>query len=138
MAINISPEQFADKQATNLKNNLDSMQRGINAVQVNPMEKAAADPDKWLNGIRQSRERWQAGMRKVSLDEWKRAMLEKGIPRVAGGIDAARDKVIAFATKLLPYEVNLQKKIDAMPDTDLEASINRMTTWAREMAKFKA
>lgn len=138
MAINLTPEQFANKQATNLKNNIDSMERGINAVTENPMEKAARDPDKWLNGIRQSREKWAQRMRGVSLDDWKASMIQKGLPRVAGGIDAAHDKVVAFAEKLLPYEANLQKEIARMPDTDLEASINRMAAWARGMAKFKA
>jgi len=36
----------------------------------------------------------------------------------------------------LPFQDRLKTQIEAMPDISLEDSINRMTTWIREMSKF--
>ena len=41
-----------------------------------------------------------------------------------------------FAGQLLPYEQDLLGKLEKMPDLTLEDSINRATTWIRNMAKF--
>jgi hypothetical protein len=64
-------------------------------------------------------------------------MIDKGLNRVASGIDGAAAKVTAFAAELLPH---IDKQVDAikkMPDTTLEDNISRMTTFIRGMAKFK-
>jgi hypothetical protein len=72
----------------------------------------------------------------VTLDEWKTAALSKGVDRIASGIDAAHDKVVAFAAKLLPAVDAAVAKIARMPSTTLEDNINRATSYMREMAKF--
>jgi hypothetical protein len=63
-------------------------------------------------------------------------MIEKGVPRVAQGIDAAHDKVVDFANQLLPFQDNLKQTVNKMPDVTLEDSINRMVSWTRGMSKF--
>jgi hypothetical protein len=64
-------------------------------------------------------------------------MIDKGINRVATGIDEAADKTEAFFAELLPYQDSIKAKLDKMPDVTLEDSINRMTFQVREMNKFK-
>jgi len=64
-------------------------------------------------------------------------MTNKGLGRVATGIDEAAPKVRAFASDLLPYIDNLKASVDKLPDTTLEDSINRMTTFVRGMSKFQ-
>jgi hypothetical protein len=80
--------------------------------------------------------KWAAGLNRVTVDQWKAATINKGIPRIANGIDAAADKVVAFASQLLPFEQTLQGTVSKMPNLNLEDSINRMTAWTRGMAKF--
>ncbi|MDO8682637.1 MAG: hypothetical protein Q7N50_04060 [Armatimonadota bacterium] len=135
----VTPEEYAAKQATRLKAALSDVSSGIDRVRVSPMSKAADQAPKMLAKISESINsgRWAANTRKVTLQEWQTKTKEKGIPRIAGGIDAAHDKQVAFASKLLPAVDAAAAKVNAMPSVTLEDGINRMTTFVRDMAKFK-
>jgi hypothetical protein len=80
--------------------------------------------------------KWKTRLQKVSVEEWKQKALDKGLNRIAGGIDGARDKQIEFASQLLPYEAQLQEQVAKMPDLTLEDSVARATSWIRGMSKF--
>lgn len=131
--------QFAEKQARRLQGATEDIRLGVNSVSQSPTAKAAARSDKWLQRISadDTKRRFEDGLKRVSLDEWKDKMINKGIPRIAAGINAARGKVEAFAEQLLSYEDGLKSKVDQMPDLTLEDSINRMTAWTRGMSNFR-
>lgn len=135
----LTPDQYADKQARRLKGSIEDMRLGIERVTEAPGKKAAAKADKMLANITKSVQdgTWGKRVGAVTLDDWKGKMLDKGLARVSGGIDAARGKVVAFAEQLLPAIDTAQSKVKAMPDLTLEDNINRMTTFVREMSKFK-
>jgi hypothetical protein len=135
----LTAEEFATKQATRLKAATQDMADGVNKVTENPAKKAADKADKWLAGIQRAHQnkKFQKGLGRVTLDGWKKDMIEKGVPRVAQGIDAAHDKVVDFANQLLPFQDNLKQTISKMPDVTLEDSISRMTSWVRGMSKFQ-
>lgn len=136
--IKITPEEFAEKQARRLKGALDDMRTGVERVTESPMVKAAGKKEKMLQNLTASVQsgKWEQRLKGVSLESWKQSFLDKGIGRVSGGIDAAHDKVVAFATQLLAYENSLKTSLDKMPDLTLEDSVQRATTWIRGMAKF--
>lgn len=135
----LSPQQLAEKHNRRLKGSLQDMQAGINAVTEAPGAKAALKADKMLTNFTASVQSGQWGRRvaAVSLDEWKTAMLTKGVQRVSAGIDAAQGKVIDFFAELLPFQDNLKTQIDKMPDLTLEDGVNRAATWIRGMSNFK-
>lgn len=135
----LSPDEFADKHARRLKGAIGDMEAGINKVTEAPGAAAAKKSAKMLANLTAKVQdgTWAKRVSAVPLDEWKNKMIAKGLPRVAGGIDAAHDKVVAFAGQLLPAIDAAQSKVKAMPDLTIEDSINRMTTFVREMAKFK-
>lgn len=139
MPMNISPAEYQEKHARNLKAATPDVRRGVERVTESPTEKAAAQQDKWLLGIQEaaSSGKWQSGLRRVSLAEWKDKTLNKGIARIGPGIDAAKAKVLAFASELLPFEAALQGQIETMPDMTLEDSIARATAWMRGMTGFR-
>lgn len=134
----LTPQQFQEKHARRLKASIEDMREGVLRVTQSPTEAAAAKKEKFRAGINAAIDdgKWERGLRRVSLEEWKDKMITKGLGRVAAGIDAAAPKVIEFASELLPFQDRLQSQIDGMPDISLEDNINRMTTWIREMAKF--
>ena len=138
MPVRVSPEEFADKHARNLKNSIEDIRRGIERVSEAPTAKAAAAQDKMLTRLEEAVRsgKWARGLQRVSLDEWKQKALEKGVNRIAAGIDAARDKQIEFARQLLEYENRLLSEIERMPDLTLEDSINRAVAWIRGMSRF--
>ena len=136
--IRVTPAEFQEKHARRLKGAIEDMRKGIERVDVSPGAKAAAKKDKMRARLMDALDsgKWEKRVAAVSLDEWKSAAIEKGLNRVATGIDRAAPKVQEFAAQLLAHEADGLKKIETMPDVTLEDSINRMTTWVRHMAKF--
>jgi hypothetical protein len=138
MGITITPEEYADKQARRLKASIDDIRSGIEKVDEAPTAKAAQKQDKMLQNLTHAVQSgvWASRLKAVSLDEWKNKALNKGLGRIASGIDGAKDKQVAFASQLLDYQKGLLSKVEKMPDLTLEDSINRMTEWVRGMSKF--
>jgi hypothetical protein len=135
----LTPAEFQEKHARRLKAAVDDMRRGIEGVSSAPTAKAAAKADKMRTNIVAAIDsgKWAAGLNRVSLEEWKRKMIDKGLNRVAGGIDGAAEKTTAFAAELLPHIDRGIEAVKKLPDTTLEDNINRMTTFIRHMSKFK-
>jgi ElaB/YqjD/DUF883 family membrane-anchored ribosome-binding protein len=135
----LTPAEYQEKHARRLKGAIDDMRRGVENVMQSPTAKAAAKADKMRANIVASIDsgKWAAGLNRVTVEEWKSKMIEKGLNRVASGIDGAADKVTAFASELLPHIDKGVDQVKKMPDLTLEDSINRMTTFIRHMSKFK-
>jgi len=135
----LTPKEFQEKHNRRLKAAVEDMRAGVERVTESPTAKAAAKADKMRAEIVRSIDsgKWAAGLKRVSLEEWKRKMIDKGVGRVAAGIDSAADKVEAFAADLLPHIDAGKASIDKLPDVTLEDSIQRMTAFTRHMAKFK-
>ena len=135
----LTANEFKEKHARRLKAAVEDVRRGIDRVTENPCEKAAAKQDKMLANLTASvnNGKWAAGLKRVSLEDWKRKARDIGVNRIAAGIDGAKEKVIAFAEVLLPHIDRGRDKIKAMPDVTLDDSINRMTTFIRHMATMK-
>lgn len=134
----LTPSEAREKHARRLKGALDDMRKGVESVTVAPGKKAAAAQAKMRASIVESIDsgKWARKVGAVSLEDWKKAMTEKGLNRVASGIDGAAEKVEAFFAELFPYQDSLQRELENMPDLTLEDSIQRMTKWVRGMAKF--
>ena len=139
MPVKVTASEYAEKQARRLKASTEDIRRGVERVATSPTAKAASKKDKMLTNLTAAVQsgKWEAGLNRVSLEDWKRQTLDKGIGRIAAGIDGARGKIEEFGAKLLAYEDRVMGEVDKMPDLTLEDSISRMTKWTREMSKFK-
>lgn len=135
----LTPSEYREKHARRLKGATTDIQRGVERVTDSPMEKAAAKQDKMREGIVKAIDtgKWARGLKRVSLEDWKNKMVNVGVGRIAAGIDAAADKVEAFAAELLPHIDSGRDKIKRMPDVTLDDSINRMVEFTRHMANFE-
>jgi len=131
--------EFQEKHARRLSASIDDVRKGIDRVTVNPCELAAAKQEKMLTNLTAAVNdgRWAAGLKRVSLEEWKDKAKNVGAGRIASGINAAKSKVIAFAEQLLPHIDAGQAKLKGMPDITLEDNIQRMIAMTRHMAEFK-
>lgn len=139
MPVRVNAEEYTAKHNRRTKAALEDMRAGINRVSDSPTAKAAAKADKMIAGIQEavSSGKWGNRLRAVTLQDWKNAALNKGLPRVSAGLDAAGPAITAMARQLLEFENTQLDRIEKMPDLTLEDSISRMTTWARSMAQFK-
>ena len=135
----LTPEQYAEKQARNLKNSLPDIRSGIERVSTAPGASAAAAQSRMKDNLIRSIDdgRWAAKVRGVSLEEWKTAALTKGVDRIAQGIDQAHDKQVQMAGRLLAAVDSAAQKSNALPKGTIQDSIARMTTFVEDMHKFK-
>ena len=135
----LTPEEYAAKQARNLKNSLQDIRDGISRVTVAPGVAAVAQQDKMRSKVLESIDSglWARKTRETTLQEWQSAALEKGVDRISAGIDAAKDKQVAMAGRLLPIVDAAAQKARAMPKNTLQDSIARMTSFVTDMSKAK-
>jgi len=135
----VTAVEYQEKQARNLKNATADIKRGVERVTESPTKKAAEKVDKWKAGIDKAYTdgKYVRGCSRVTLEDWRDKTITKGIPRIATGIDGAKDKVIHFAEQLLPYQDQIKNEIDKMDDLTLEDSIARMTHQVRRMSEFQ-
>jgi hypothetical protein len=135
----LTPEGYAEKQARNLKNSLPDIRAGIERVSTAPGVAAAAAQTRMKDNLNRAIDdgRWAAKVRGVTLEEWKNAALNKGVDRIAAGIDQAHDKQVQMAGRLLAAVDSSAAKANAMPKGTIQDSIARMTTFVEDMHKFK-
>ena len=134
-----SPQQIAQKWARDLAASTETIRQGVEAVTESPTAKAAARADAYLRGVQQSVAdgKWQAGLNRVSLAQWKDDMLTKALPRIASGASAAEPKFAAFMSEFMPYIEQGLRQLDSMPRGDLNQNIQRMVSMVQHNARFQ-
>ncbi len=135
----LSPAEATEKHARRLKGATEDIRRGVQRVQEAPGAQAAAKQEKFRQNLVASIDngKWARRVASVSLGDWQQLMQEKGIPRIAAGVDASAAKTEEFFGQLFAHQEGLERKVQNMPDLTLEDSINRMTTWVRGMSDFQ-
>lgn len=136
---NLTPQEITTKQISRTKGALDQMRTGIQRTSVAPGTIAATKAQKMLEGVRIAIESgdWARRVAGVTLADWQRAMLDKGVGRVSAGLDAAQADMVDFHTQLQAFQNSIRSRMGNMPDVTLEDRIARQAFWTREMAKFK-
>ncbi len=137
MPVRGTPESATAKWVRNLGAATQAIQEGIARVSVSPGQAAAAAEERWFQRLTQSREKWRRRVAAVSLDEWKRAMTQVGLPRIAQGAQAKQSKMQAFMSEFLPYLERGLSQIERMPKVTLEDGINRAVAMIRHNAQFR-
>lgn len=140
MAKNITVQDAVAKWADRGSNSGDAVKRGVNAVTESPMEKAAAAQERYLAGVRRAVEsgKYAERLRAVPLQEWKNAMINKGIPNMQNGYNVGKAKYQRFMQSFLPYARQVSEEIKQMPKGTLQQAkdrsnraIERFWEWGR-------
>lgn len=134
-----TPSQVAQNWQRGMSNSSEKLKQGIQNVTQSPTAKAAQRIDAMVAGVQRAAAsgKTAAALNAVSTEDWKKAMLEKGVPRVAAGAAAATPKFQAFMVKFLPWLQNGLSQLESMPRGDLEQNINRANSMMRHNAQFK-
>lgn len=137
--VRVDANEFAEKWSRRLKASLEDIRKGVEKVNEAPSKKAIAKKEKFKQRLIEAIDsgRWERALEKVTLEDWKRAMIQKGLSRIASGVDEATPKMQAFGEALLKHIEAGLKQIEGMPDLTLEDNINRMVAFIRHMAKFR-
>lgn len=132
-----SGQEVATEWANRLAASTAKIQRGVMNVTQSPTQKAAASEQKYLMGVQNGVGKWKRGLNAVSLQDWQKQTIEKGVSRIGQGAQAATTKMARFYDKLLPFQESLKSQVDSMPNLTIDDSINKMIAWTRGMAKFE-
>ena len=133
-----NPDDVAKKWAANLAGATNAIKAGVQAVTESPTEAAAARADAYVMGVQEAvtSGRWQAGLRRVTLAQWQNAMITKGLPRIAGGAQAAIPKFTDFLRRWLSYMQQVQQGLLSMPRGNLQQNIARAVYVIEQAAAF--
>jgi len=136
--VRVNAEQYGARWGSGLKGSVERIRSGVEAVVEAPGKAAAAKADKWHAAISASatKAKWSRRIGAVTLEDWQRAMIQKGVNRIATGVDEAQPKMVVYGEKLIAHQNALLAQLDTMPDLTLEDSISRATAWIRGMAKL--
>jgi hypothetical protein len=110
---------------------------GAQRVQVSPGQKAAEQAQKYINRVNESLPKWQRKVAAVTLAAWQSAYIQKGVPRIATGAQAAQAEYQAALTPLFQFMSNLWQQVDAMPTTTEADRENKMLAWIRGMRQYQ-
>lgn len=134
-----NPNTVAQKWSRNLAASTTAITEGVNAVTVSPTIKAAAAQEAYLAGVQRAVAdgKWERGLKRVTLEDWKQAMLAKGVSRIASGAAQAVGKMEGFLAEFLPHVEQGQRMLDNMPRGDLATNIQRAVAMMEHNSKFK-
>lgn len=134
-----SPQQVADKWARNLGASTQSITQGVQSVTVSPTSKAADRAAAYIAGINRAVQdgKFQAGLRRITLEDWKQSMLSKGVARIASGATAAVPKFAQFMGEFLPHLEAGQRILESMPRGDMPQNVQRAVRMMEHNATFR-
>lgn len=110
---------------------------GVNNVQTAPGVAAAAAQDRMLTNLTAAVTSgvWARNVSGVSLSDWKSAMVNKGVPRIAQGVTAAQKNKAQIIGQLLQAVDNAAAQANAIPRGNLDQNIQRAVTFMRSMSQ---
>lgn len=135
----ISPADAAKAWVDGLSAAGTKMQRGVDNLTVSPTESAAKMKTKMLTNLTAAvnNGKWEAGLRSVTLDQWRTNYKNKGIPRIASGAQQSQDKMANFMSQLLPYQDAALAALASLPNNNKADAKNRMNAWFDKMSAFQ-
>lgn len=129
----VDPAQYAEKWATRTGAASADYARGVRAVTQAPGAKAAAKKADYIARVNENANKWAQKVGAVSLSDWQEMAATKGATNLATGVQAARPKMQAAATKLLSTVETVRQQVKAMPGGTLEQRLARSREFALRM-----
>lgn len=133
------PRKAAEKQIRRAQEAQQDYIDGVMRPKRNPMQAAKAKKSKLKSNFNAAVDNgdWERGLDSVSQEEWSRLASVKGGARFSGGVEAARDDIIAFHEENAANSAKVEAIIDAMPDDTPEQRLAKQRANAVERAKYK-
>lgn len=135
--VRVTPEAGTQKWVSRLSGATADVTAGVNAVTESPGQAAVKQADAYLAGIQAAFEKWKRNTSRVTVDQWKTAMINIGIPRIASGAQQKQGKMAAFAAEFYPHLDRGMAQIAAMPKTTYEQRVQRAVQMMAHNHNFK-
>lgn len=134
---NFDPNAAAQNWVNALQQASQKATAGAQRVQVSPGQRAAEQAQKYINRVNEALPKWQRKVGAVTLQQWQAAYIQKGVPRIATGAQAAQADYQQALTPLFQFMQNLWQQVDSMPSATEADRENRMLAWARGMRQYQ-
>jgi hypothetical protein len=134
-----SPREIAERWSRNIAAAGNAIKAGVESVTVAPTAKAAAAIDRQVAGVQRAAAsgKTQRALEKTTLQDWKSAMINKAIPRIATGAQAAVGDFERFQAELAPHVEAGKRMLESMPRGDDASNQARMLAWFQHMKQFQ-
>lgn len=112
---------------------------GVQKVTQNPAELAAQKADQWFAALQDAyaNQRFQRGLSRVTLADWKAAVANGGAARYTQSADRAATNYQRFASQFYPFLDSVQQTVNQMPKRNLAESIAKMVRNVEMIHEFK-
>lgn len=139
---NMTAAQASANWATGMNNAVSSgaVTRGVQAVNQAPGQLAANAVQLWTQQVSSmaTQQKWAQRVAAVSLNSWQQDTINKGIPRITGGVQEStgpNGKATSFFNALIAYE---QSGLSSLPPRGgFNNNVNRATAWMNYMHNFR-
>jgi hypothetical protein len=133
------PREVAQDWAKNLRNARSKIERKVRELSESPTARAARNSDVWQQRVSSAdaKKKFEENLRAVSLEDWRNAFINKGLPNMASGADASVDKFANFLSQLLPYTEQVKKEVADMKVLTLDDAIAKVEKVIRKMSEFR-
>lgn len=129
-------QQWLQKWGTNLNGAGTYITNGVKAVTQAPGQAAAAQQQRYIQGVTQNANKWASNVAAVPLATWQNAMINKGIPRLAQGITQAQQTKVQSVTTLLNNVDQATAAANQLPKGGLQQGIARATAFMTTMSQL--
>lgn len=138
-AVRLSADRISEKWGRKLKAANPDIQAGIDAMTVDPGERAVAAQGKMLANLQESitNGTWAKRRLQVSKEEWKRITKDKVAKNLSTGVDNAASKRKRFDNWLVGRLNGILPTVAAMSDMTFEDSMARIRTQLEYMKAEK-
>jgi hypothetical protein len=81
-------------------------------------------------------DRWAKNVAKVPLEDWKKDMIDKGIPRISAGLDRSKEKIADFGDKLIAFQKGAKAEFDKIRPITIDEAADKASKWVKKMGEF--
>jgi len=133
------PTKIKEKWKRKMRAATEDMREGVEALTESPAKKAIEQKELLKKKLIEAIDSgiWEKQLGKVTLDEWKKAYIEAGIPRISSGVEKADKKMEDFFSWLVDAVEAAKGEIKTKKDGTIESSIARASEFIRAMHKRK-
>lgn len=133
----VNAQQWLEKWGRRMNSAGPDVQAGVQRVQTAPGQQAAAAQQLMLQRLQEAIQNgsWARGVQSVSLADWQKSMIDKGIPRIAQGVTQAQRTAGGRIAALLSAVDASAAEANALPKGGIEQSIARAAAFMRGMSQ---
>lgn len=133
----VTAAEYTEKWNRRMKGSTEDIRRGVGKVTEAPGMAAAKQQALMLEKLTASimSGKWAKAVSAISVEDWKQSTLNKGLQRIAAGVDGATPAMQQKAQELLAKVDSAVNEVNKIPRGNLEQNIQRMVAFTRAMAK---